>query len=169
MNSLQRSGPGLWFSSCGRFSVRRLPRGFWAVSSVGSINRVGGFTAKLARKIAAQRFTSLADAREAVALLLELEAPSASGPQLQFVRDQQGWVCRDSSGLDIYVSPEGGFWKIHALPASLRAVDSTNLMGEFVADRARCFLGRSRTLAGAKQIARQELSLPMPDLSPGFA
>lgn len=160
--SLQRSGPGLWFSSCGRFAIRRLPNKSWAISAIGAHSRVGGFTKEMSSRLITQRFRSLSEAREAISLLLDLESPADAPTPCPWTRREDAWVYRCPQGMDVSISPEGSFWKITATPAALSELDENSLAAEFILDRSRCFLGRARSLSQAKQIVGQELSRPWP-------
>lgn len=168
-DSLQRSGAGLWFSPCGRLSVRRLPTGQWAVSSVGAADRVGGFTAKVSRSIIEQRFASLADARDAMFIALELAEGEAEMPEVEWhegvrATHQVAMSGGGSRELQIKLTFGDRLWRISAGPVSDASGEERSLLDSFMLQRLSYFLGRARTRAQAQRIVAQELSLPWPEI-----
>lgn len=167
--SLQRSGAGLWFSPCGRLAARRLPTGKWAVSSVGAMDRVGGYTAKIARSIVYQRFSSLTDARGAMMIALEMAEEQAILPEISWENGTRTThkVKIGSGGdkeLQIDLKNDGSLWKIHAGPVRADAAEGNPLLEEIMMQRLSYFLGQARTRKEAQRIVAQELSLPWPDI-----
>lgn len=167
--SLQRSGSGLWFSPCGRLSIRRLSTGKWAVCSVGAMDRVGGYTAKIARSIIEQRFSSLADARGAMMMALGLAEEEADLPEItweQGVRTTHRVKMSDGGEreLQIDLKKDGAIWKIHAGPVRGDSADGNPLLEELLLQRMSYFLGQARTRKEAQRVVAQELSLPWPEI-----
>lgn len=167
--SMQRSGAGLWFSPCGRLSARKLNTGKWAVSSVGAMDRVGGYTAKIARSIIYQRFSSLSDARGAMMMALDMAAEEAILPEINWEREARTIHSVKMSGggereLQIDLKQDGSLWKIHAGPVRGDAASGNPLLDGLLMQRLNYFLGQARTRKEAQRIVAQELSLPWPEI-----
>ena len=180
-SSLQRSGQGLWFTACGRFSIRRLGSGQWAVAAVGARDRIGGFTLLLSSKLVSQRFDSLLQARQSVELACEMEAEKSTEEPGEWVRSGKDFqtthkvrmaLPKDNlflqgslSDLTITASRKDSLWKIDACPCDLAARDDDDdFARSVIRNRFLYFLGQARTLKEAQRIVAQELAYQWPAL-----
>jgi len=186
-SSLQRSCAGHHISSCGRFGVRRLANNSWAVSSVGSPGRIGGFTNSVLQALAPQRFSSMREAAGVMDLAYRMQAEKTVAADLSWKKTEHGaytteclteggspdgWaglrnhagVSADKpDGMIITIRKINNAWVVEAWPSVLDGVIGKDGVPErCLKIHYCCFLGQSRSLRGAKQMVAQEMAYPWP-------
>jgi len=168
-----RSGkrPGLYLSSCGRFTVRRLGGGAWMVSPLHSPRGSGDFSDWVGGKLLSQRFQTRKDATEALAVLLETSEREHAPVELSWNRNvDRGWAAEHGK-LIVQAKKVSNVWNVTAMPAAVHQAmvdeestpkSDSNFNSRFslnmLVKANTSYLGSARTLSQVKTMVGQELA-----------
>ena len=173
MSKMRRGNrPGLWVSTCGRFTVRRLGGGNWMVSPLHAPTGSGPFSRRIGEQILAQRFHTRQQAADALDVIIEIHHQQQPTVELDWKRQQAGeWVAQYEGDI-LQANRVAGLWRVAAVPANLYQAKQELVRAEKDggADRDSAFsinlaisshtvyLGSARTLAQAKILVGEELA-----------
>lgn len=170
MSKLRRSGrPGLWFSACGRFTVRKLGNGSWMVSPVSSPSGGGPYSNWMGSRLLAQRFPSKGEAAEALDVAFQMSAKLHQPTKLEWRRVRPGRWKAQVEDMVVLAQKEDKLWRVTSMPEEIyqiklraESMDEDDRMSRFGLETSvrykTSLLGTSRTLAGAKQLSAEEMA-----------